>query len=504
MMEIDDISVLGIEENSFKFLDISFTTSTDYQSEHLNNKLRHEANNDNYCEQSNTNPAYNLNDDDLPKSLKASKLKLFDQEKPLVCTKCEMILVPDSLDYHFRRFHDKEVNSKERSTNILSGVKDKKELFLCIKLCNLIKNPLVCIKKKLKEIWLAYFYCIPDIDFQNPLSKWKIASLNGDIATIIPTTSTMIAAIETVFDLSKLPSNQWKRPYLLAYNELICSLNRSEKNTVAKLLMWVAINILGIELISYHGGVDKFFNKGRTYVRIVNPKYVEPSNQEIIAPFERLDSFSPGCVALIEEQSKAKVVIKRNGGRRSPQFSQQEIIDAVRGYNTFGPKWQCIYNDPRLIFCQTKQRTPESIKNHVVNLLIKCEKEESFYFITGFKDECRPLGNDDSISNFSEKPTVLTDQISLEKNQDDGTENNTGLSQPELRHLVGSFYPDCKDVMINVINNIPREYSHLTWSAILRKVPSRFRNARTWKELGQELKIRRFISINFFSKVKLL
>ena len=136
---------------------------------------------------------------------------------------------------------------------------------------------------------------IPDSDYINPFRKWKTSSLKTDSLVIFkPIPITINSAIEIIFDVTKLSSNQWRRPYLLAYDELQNILNASEKDTFKESLIKVGSKLLEIEIVRFHGDVKTFFNKGSCFVKVVHTTHVEPTliliEDEIIALNELLGS----------------------------------------------------------------------------------------------------------------------------------------------------------------------------------------------------------------------
>ena len=107
-------TVSPIDENSFKFLDLNFSTSLD---NHCKNNAEVEYKNEHKRSVKNPN---NYSNDPITEILEAYKLRFLDKGKLLVCTECEIILVSGSFDYHFRTFHGVNLNSNERSTFLLA------------------------------------------------------------------------------------------------------------------------------------------------------------------------------------------------------------------------------------------------------------------------------------------------------------------------------------------------------------------------------------------------
>lgn len=323
------------------------------------------------------------------------------------------------------------------------GVVNHLELIRCIKLYGTIRDSKVSLEFKIEQLWLAYFECIPDADYINVNQKWKTSNLDIEKIAFIRTPFTIEAAIDLIFDTSKLSSNQWRKPYLLAFDELVKSFPPS--HNLKDVIIRVALDIIGVELIRYHGDLNNFFNKGKTFVKIVYSIHIEPvvvlNEDEIITDNEILG------IRILNVNNSNLNELKRKKGK-GYEFSHEEKIDAIKGFNTFGPKWRIICDEPRLIFSQLKTRTSENIRNHVEVLKKKYIKEE-FYYIPGCKNECKPL-TDDSFYEGTELPVLVNVPTVVEIPIADENENPM-LS--ELKSCIRLYYPNENSVFVPIITN---------------------------------------------------
>ena len=244
-----------------------------------------------------------------------------------------------------------------------------------------IKNPAFNRKHKARMLWEAYFDEIPSEDFLNNGSyRWRSSSLNTqERITYLLRKISVEEAVAKVFDPEKFDCPAWNKRYLRAFEQWI-TVNPTEDY---KLLLIEAAIDMDIAHIRYHSGPDSFFSHGKKYVLIGENRNVQIEKR----PRKVFD----GIVVMEKHSEPPKKKRLRDYTSKKVRFSDEEIIDLLRGINFIGvSKWAQILDCPELKF--EKRRTNVDLKDKARNLEKTIQQvfidDKSFWVYPGYHDQC--------------------------------------------------------------------------------------------------------------------
>ena len=319
-----------------------------------------------------------------------------------------------------------------------------------LKLMLTIMDDSIAPYEKAVILWKSYFNEIPSDDFTEPDAlRWKSESLNPSVARFTATPVTMREATAKVFNTANLASQAWSRPYLRAFKFW---LERYRHEDCFGELVSAGSDILGIEVIRYHSGTQRFFATGHKFQRISTGEVAPIANRQALNAV--VDSYTEALVAAdlgssglltarstgrstgrltgrstvraerVTRPSRTRIVAissnvptatissanmsanrttNRTGRRgRGWSYTLDEDIDLVRGYNSFVGStslWKDIETSPYLCFSRPEStRTNGSLKDRLRtmerslnNIIVRDPLNPDFYVIPNHEEQCLRL-----------------------------------------------------------------------------------------------------------------